>query len=131
MPALYPEDRLYHRDALWLKLLDNGEALVGVNYYAQQTLGEVVYLDLPKAGESICLGTSMGTIESHKAVSDLISPVSGSVLGINPRLQNEPALINSDPYGDGWLLLIRLEAPDGTGHLLAAGDYLEYMGIAE
>ena len=130
MPAHYPEDRLYHRDALWLLRQEGDEALVGINHFAQQSLGEVVFLDLPRVGAAIRRDTPLGTIESHKAVSDMIAPVDGSVLAVNPRLRGEPGLVNGDPYGEGWVLRIRLAAAAETGHLLEAGDYLKHLGLA-
>lgn len=129
MPTHYPEDRLYHRDALWLQLLEGDEALVGINHHAQDSLGEVVFLDLPRAGTAICRDTPLGTVESRKAVSDMIAPVDGTVLEVNARLRNEPTLINSDPYGEGWTLRIRLTSPGETGHLHDALAYLSLMGL--
>ncbi len=130
MPAHYPEDRLYHRDALWLQIQAGDEALLGISYFAQQNLGEVVFLDLPQVGAAIRQGTPLGTIESHKIVSDLIAPVDGCVLAVNPRLRGEPGLVNSDPYGEGWVLRIRLAEAAETGHLLEAGSYLKHIGLA-
>jgi glycine cleavage system H protein len=129
MPKHYPEDRLYHRDALWLRLLENGEALIGINHYAQDSLGEVVFLDLPRVGTTIRCDTPLGTVESRKAVSDMIAPVDGTVLEINTRLRSEPTLINSDPYGEGWTLRIRLTSPGETEHLHDASAYLSLMGL--
>lgn len=129
MPANYPEDRFYHPDALWLQSGESGEALVGINHHAQQSLGQVVFLDLPRVGAAIRRDTPLGSIESNKAVSDLIAPVDGSVLAINPRLRGEPGLVNSDPYGAGWVLRIRLSAPEQTSHLLDAGGYLKHIGL--
>lgn len=131
MPTHYPEDRLYHRDALWLQLLEGDEALIGINHYAQNSLGEVVFLDLPRVGTTIRRDTPLGTVESRKAVSDMIAPVDGAVLEINARLRNEPTLINSDPYGDGWALRIRLTLPGDTGHLHDASAYLALMGFTD
>lgn len=131
MTTHYPEDRLYHRDALWMKKLEGDEALVGINHYAQNSLGEVVFIDLPRVGATIRCDDALGTVESRKAVSDMIAPVDGTVLEVNPRLRNEPALINSDPYGDGWALRIRLTRPGDTGHLHDAAAYLTLMGLAD
>jgi glycine cleavage system H protein len=131
MPTHYPEDRLYHRDALWLQLLERDEALVGINHYAQDNLGEVVFLDLPRAGTPIHCDTALGTVESRKAVSDMIAPVDGTVLEVNPRLRNEPTLVNSDPYGEGWTLRIRLALPDATGHLHSASAYITLMNLTD
>lgn len=127
----YPEDLLYHRDALWVRLLDGDEILVGVNYHAQKSLGEVAFLDLPRVGTAIRRDVPLGTIESRKAVSDMIAPVGGTVLEVNVRLRGEPTLVNRDPYGEGWVLRIRLDVPGDTGHLLDALAYLEHMGLTD
>ena len=131
MSTHYPDDCLYHRDSLWLRLLDGDEALVGVNYYAQKSLGEVVYLDLPRAGASIQCDTPLGTVESRKAVSDMVAPVDATVLEFNTRLRSEPTLVNSDPYGEGWVLRVRLATPGDTSHLLDASAYLAHMGLTD
>jgi len=131
MPTLYPEDRLYHRDALWLQLLEGDEALLGINHYAQDSLGEVVFLDLPRVGATIRCDTPLGTVESRKAVSDMIAPADATVLEINARLRNEPTLVNSNPYDEGWVLRIRLTSPGDIGHLHDAAAYLSLMGLSD
>ena len=131
MPTHYPEDRLYHREAMWLLHIDGDEALVGINYYAQNSLGEVVFIDLPRVGASICCDEPLGTVESRKAVSDLIAPVEGTVQEVNARLRDEPAIVNIDPYGNGWMLRIRLTTPGNAGHLLDAPAYLKHMSLTD
>jgi glycine cleavage system H protein len=131
MTTHYPENHLYHRDAMWLKLLVDEEALIGINHYAQNSLGEVVFLDLPRVGASIHCDTTLGTVESRKAVSDMVAPVDGTVLEVNGRLRDEPALVNSDPYGNGWILRIRLAFPDDTNHLLDNVAYLKHIGLTK
>lgn len=128
--AQYPDDRLYHPDALWLQLLADDEARVGINDFAQTSLGEVMFIDLPRAGILLRAGASFGTIESGKVVSDLIAPASGSVLEVNQQARDEPGLVNRDPYGAGWLLRIRLSAPDEIRNLLDAARYLDHIGRA-
>lgn len=125
----YPDDRLYHREALWLKLLDDGEALVGVNHHAQNQLGKIMFVDLPRVGASIKCDIALGTIESSKAVSDMIAPVNGQVLEINPNLRRTPGMVNAEPYQAGWLLRIRLSSPDAVDHLLSAEEYMKVMGM--
>src|SRR3569832_903725 len=102
MPTLYPEDRLNHRDALWLQLLEGDAALVGINHHAQDSLGEVVFLDLPRIGATIRCDTPLGTVESRKAVSDMIAPAVGSVLVVFFRLRFVPFLVFCVPFGVGW-----------------------------
>lgn len=131
MSTHYPDDCFYHCDALWLRRLDGDEALVGINHYAQKSLGEVAYLDLPRVGVSIHRDSPLGTAESRKAVSDMIAPVDGTVLEINTRLRGEPTLVNNDPYGEGWVLRIRLATPGDIGHLLDAQAYLDHMGLTD
>lgn len=127
MHSDYPEDRLYHPDALWLMPQGDGEALIGINHHAQKSLGPVMFIDLPRVGAGIRQHAPLGTIESRKAVSDIIAPASGTVLAVNPRLRGEPALLNSDPYGEGWVLRMRLAAPADSSGLLAAGDYVKQL----
>jgi glycine cleavage system H protein len=128
MSAQYPDDRLYHPASLWVQTQADGEALVGINEFAQRSLGDVMFIDLPRVGTTISLGASFGTIESGKVVSDLIAPASGSVLAINPRLHDELGLVNRDPYGEGWMLRIRLAAPEEMQQLLNAASYLDHIG---
>lgn len=129
MSPHYPEDCLYHLDALWLQTLGDDEALLGVNHHAQQSLGAVMYVDLPRVGGSLRQGTHCGTIESSKAVSDLIAPASGKVLAVNAALRADPALINRAPYAEGWLLRIRLDAPGDQTGLISAGEYMKHLGL--
>lgn len=131
MSPHYPEDRLYHLDALWLQTLGDDEALLGVNHHAQQSLGAVMYVDLPRIGGSVSQGTPCGTIESSKAVSDLIAPASGKVLAVNAALRTDPALVNRAPYAEGWLLRIRLATPGDLTGLISAGEYMKHLGLVD
>lgn len=125
----FPNNALYHRESLWLKVQEGDEGIIGVSHFAQENLGEIVYIDLPKPGSSIVMGSSLGTIESHKAVSDLIAPASGIVLGINSRLLDSPTLVNESPYEEGWIVRIRLNDAGETAQLLSADEYVDYLGI--
>ncbi len=132
MSANYPDDRLYHREALWLKLLENGEALVGVNHHAQKQLGKIMFVDLPRVGASIKRDTPLGTIESSKAVSDMIAPANGKVLEVNPNLRRTPGLVNQDPNGDAWMLRVSLSSQEeDSQRLYGAPDYMALMGLTE
>lgn len=132
MSANYPDDRIYHREALWLKLLDNGEALVGVSHHAQKQLGKIMFVDLPRVGAGVKRDTALGTIESSKAVSDLIAPVNGTVLEINAELRRRPELVNQDPCGEGWMLRVRLSSQEeDCQRLYSASAYMELMGLTE
>lgn len=130
MPTNYPDDRFYHRDALWLQCREGDEALVGVSHHAQESLGRVVFVDLPRVGTTVRVSEPLGTIESNKAVSDLVSPASGVVVAVNTRLRADPELVNRQPYGDGWLLRIRLATPKEAGQLLDAAGYMAHIGGA-
>jgi len=100
-----PEGLYYHEEYLWARI-EKGKARVGVTDYAQKQLREIVYVELPSAGDSITQGEPFGTVESVKAVSDLIAPISGKIEEVNEELGSKPELLNEDPYGKGWLLVI-------------------------
>jgi glycine cleavage system H protein len=121
MPAS-PDDRKYSKEHEWLKI-DGDAAVIGITDYAQDQLGDVVYVDLPAVGATIVQFEKMGEIESVKAVSDLFTPVSGEVLEVNEQVVEKPELVNSDPHGDGWLLRVRLGDPSEADKLLSASDY--------
>ena len=125
-----PEDRKYSREHEWALVEDAaaGTVLVGITHYAQDQLGDVVYVELPETGAPVGHMAKMGEIESVKAVSDLFSPVSGEITEVNGRLAQEPELVNSDPFGDGWMLRVRMSDPSELDALLDAGSYTEYLG---
>ena len=124
-----PDDLLYTEEHEYLKPTDEDEVyLVGITDYAQGELGDVVYLEFPQAGDSFERMDVFGTIEAVKAVSDLYSPVSGEVLEVNEELEEDPALVNSDPYGEGWMLRMRVSDEDELEGLLDAGAYAEHIG---
>lgn len=123
-----PADLRYTNDHEYLKSTDDPTiVLVGITDYAQGELGDIVYLELPKPGASFAAHESFGTIEAVKAVSDLYCPVAGEVLEVNPRLDGEPSLVNSDPYGDGWMLKMKVTPADVAG-LMDAGAYQAHLG---
>jgi glycine cleavage system H protein len=125
-----PEDRKYSREHEWALVEDAtaGTVLVGITHYAQDQLGDVVYVELPGTGAPVGHMDKMGEIESVKAVSDLFSPVSGEVTEINGRLAQEPELVNTDPFGGGWMLRVRMSNPAELDALLDVGSYNEYLG---
>lgn len=120
--AASPDDRVYSKEHEWLKV-DGDTATIGITEYAQEQLGDIVYVDLPKAGSSITQFEKMGEIESVKAVSDLFTPASGDVIAVNEAVVEKPELVNSDPHGDGWLIRVKLSDPSEVAKLLSAGDY--------
>ena len=120
-----PEDRLYTKEHEWLKL-DADVGTVGITDHAQNALGDVVYVELPKIGDKLTAGQTFGTVESVKAVSELFSPASGEVTEINSGLGDAPETINKDPYGTGWMIRIRLSNKSETSKLMSASQYDDY-----
>jgi len=117
-----PEDLLYSKEHEWVKV-DGDVATIGITDYAQDSLGDIVYVELPKVGATIQQFSNVGVIESVKAVSDLFTPMSGEVLEVNAQLDGDPAAVNREPYGAGWLFKVRLGDPSEAKGLLAAADY--------
>ena len=120
--ASYPDDLLYHPEHDWARI-DGEQATFGITWYAQDTLGEVVFFDPPEVGAQVSKDASYTEVESVKAVSDVISPLSGEVIAVNETLTGAPETINSDPYGDGWLIKVRLSDPGEQDALLDAAGY--------
>ena len=120
--AASPSDRRYSKEHEWLKI-DGDSATIGITDYAQEQLGDVVYVDLPAAGTTIRQFEKMGEVESVKAVSDLFTPASGEVLDLNQAAIDKPELVNSDPLGAGWLIRIRLSDPSEAEKLLSSEEY--------
>jgi glycine cleavage system H protein len=122
----YPEGLKYHPEHDWAKL--NGDtATIGITWYAQDALGEIVHFEPPLEGSSVAKDESYGEVESVKAVSDLVSPLSGEVTEVNQAVVDEPEKINEDPYGDGWLIKVRLSDPSEIDGLLDVAAYKELL----
>ena len=117
-----PDDRRYSEEHEWAKL-DGGEVLVGITDFAQEQLGDVVYVELPTVGDQVKQGKVMGVIESVKAASDLYSPVTGEVIAVNDGAVGEPQKVNDSPYEEGWLIRVRPDSTDELNDLLSAADY--------
>jgi len=124
--AKVPEGLYYSKDHEWLKL-EGGAGTVGITDYAQNSLGDVVYVELPKPGESFEAHATFGSVESVKAVSELYLPVSGEVAEVNESLNDEPEKVNSDPYGGGWMVRIRLGDSGEVDGLLSAAEYEDFI----
>jgi glycine cleavage system H protein len=122
----YPEELLYHPDHDWARI-DGDEALLGITWFAQDSLGELVHYEPPDEGANVAKDQSYGEVESVKAVSDLISPLSGEVLEVNQRVVDAPETVNDDPYGDGWLIRVRLTNPSERDQLLDAAAYRKLL----
>ena len=124
---MYPENFRYTKEHEWV--LANGDTgTVGITDHAQQELGDIVYVDLPKVGTRVERSKTLGSVESVKAVSDIYSPVSGEVTAINETLADAPEKLNADPQGAAWLVKIRLSAPEEIQLLMSAADYQSYVG---
>jgi glycine cleavage system H protein len=124
---MIPDDRKYSKEHEWVKLEEGSDALVGITHFAQDQLGDVVYLDLPGAGARVEQFAKLGEIESVKAVSDLFSPVSGEIVDVNQEAIDHPELVNEDPSGKGWLLRVRLQDPAELDVLLTAEQYTAFL----
>src|SRR3954466_15103277 len=122
----YPDDLLYHAEHDWARI-EGDEAVLGVTWYAQDSLGELVHYEPPDVGATVAKDASYGEVESVKAVSDLISPLSGEVLEVNEQVVGAPELVNDDPYGAGWLIRIRLTNPAEPGELLDLAGYKKVL----
>ena len=125
-----PDELRYTAEHEWIAI--NGSvASVGITDYAQQALGDVVYVSVPAPGTRVTAGEPCGEVESTKSVSDIYSPVDGEVSEVNPDLEDDPALVNSDPYGAGWLMKIQLDDPDNESGLLTADEYADLTKESE
>ncbi len=123
---MYPEEFKYTREHEWVKV-DGDVGVAGLTFHAQQALGDIVYVELPKPGTRVEQGKPLGTVESVKAVSEIYAPVSGEVIEVNEALAQAPELVNRDPHGEAWLVKIRLSAPEELASLLTAAQYGELV----
>jgi len=121
-----PEDLRYSKDHEWVSVSD-GVATLGITDYAQNSLGDVVYVDLPRSGDKFEAHESFGSVESVKAVSEVFTPVAGEVLEVNDALNDTPEKVNADPYGDSWFIKIKLDNPGDADALLSNAEYEEYL----
>lgn len=117
-----PEDLRYSADHEWARP-DGNRITVGITWYAQKELGDVVYVDLPATGTRVAKGQPFGEVESTKSVSDLYAPVTGTIVERNESLESQPELVNAEPYGEGWMVVIEADDSGEFGQLLSAGDY--------
>lgn len=127
---MYPENYRYTKEHEWIKA-DKTGGTVGITHYAQEKLGDIVFVELPKVGRHLDAQESFGTVESVKAVSDIYSPASGSVTEVNAALADSPALLNQDPHGAAWLIKLKLDDPKEVEHLMSAEEYDEFVRSAE
>lgn len=120
-----PENLRYTEDHEWLKETGNGEALIGVTDFAQNELGDIVFIEVETVGEALGKGETFGTIEAVKTVSDMFMPVTGEIIEFNDLLADKPETINKDPYGDGWIVKIKVSNPEEIQELFTAEEYKE------
>jgi glycine cleavage system H protein len=125
--ATYPDELLYHDQHDWARLDGDDHAVFGITWYAQDSLGEVVFYDPPEVGASLSKDASYAEVESVKAVSDVIAPLSGEIIEVNEELGDAPERINEDPYAGGWLVKVRLSDPGEVDSLLDAGEYRKLL----
>jgi len=123
--ANVPENLHYSKDHEWLKV-EGEAAVVGITDHAQDQLGDVVYVELPKVGEEFAANEPFGSVESVKAVSEVFTPVTGAVMAVNDSLADEPEKVNKDPYGDGWMIKIRMSKSGEVDSLLTAAEYEDF-----
>lgn len=124
---MYPEEFRYSKEHEWVKI-ENSSGIFGITHYAQEQLGDVVYVELPEEGEQLEQFKPCGVIESVKAVSDIYAPLSGKVIEVNAQLQEKPELVNKDPYGEGWMLRFEFSVPQEVDNLMSAKQYQDYIG---
>jgi glycine cleavage system H protein len=122
----YPDDLKYHKEHDWARI-DGDEAVLGITWFAQDSLGELVHYEPPNEGDTIAKDSSYGEVESVKAVSEVIAPLSGEVIEVNRKVVEEPETVNADPYGEGWLVRIRLTEPSEADALLDVAAYKQVV----
>ena len=123
--ANIPDDLHYSKDHEWVRV-DGNVAIVGITDYAQDSLGDVVYVELPKVGDDFAANESFGSVESVKAVSEVFSPVSGEIVGTNETLVDTPEKVNQDPYGEGWMIRVQMSNPGEVDSMLTAAEYEDF-----
>lgn len=122
----HPSDRVYSEEHEWV-VVEGDTAVIGISHFAQDQLGEVVYVDLPSVGDEVVAGETFGEIESVKSVSELYSPVSGEIVEVNEALGDSPETVNADPYGEGWMIKVKMEDASQVDGLMSAEEYDEFV----
>ena len=123
---MVPTDVRYHKEHEWIRTEGN-RARLGISHFAQDALGDIVFIELPKAGTKVSAGQQIGEVESTKTTSSIYSPVSGTVVEINGALKDHPETVNADPYGKGWMVVLELSAPSEVDALMSAAQYEAYL----
>ncbi|HAN71125.1 MAG TPA: glycine cleavage system protein GcvH [Actinobacteria bacterium] len=120
---MYPDELRYTAEHEWVRVTDGGTVVFGITHYAQEALGDIVFVSLPSAGAALVAGSACGEVESTKSVSDIYAPVSGSVVAVNGALDGSPEMVNSDPYGSGWMVELQPADMDALAGLLTPAEY--------
>lgn len=123
---MIPNDLRYHQEHEWVRM-DGNQARVGISHFAQDALGDIVFVDLPKAGTTVSAGQQIGEVESTKTTSTIYTPVSGTIVTVNPDLKDHPEVVNSDPYGKGWMVVIELSNAGEIEKLMTAAQYEAFL----
>ncbi len=123
---MYPKDLKYHNEHEWVRV-EGQQATLGISHFAQDALGDIVFLDLPKVGAAVTANQQVGEVESTKTTSSIYSPVSGKIVKINTDLKDHPEVVNSDPYGKGWIAVIELSDPKQVDELMTAAQYEAFL----
>lgn len=123
----FPSELKYTKDHEWLRI-DGDDAFIGITEFAQRELGDIVYVDITSVGQEVAKEEVFGTVEAVKTVSDLFMPATGNILELNPKLDKEPELVNTDPYGDGWMVRVKLQNASDVDGLLSADEYQAIIG---
>ena len=123
----YPDNLRYTKDHEWIRM-EGDEAVIGITDFAQHELGDIVYVEIETVGQEMNAGDVFGTVEAVKTVSDLFLPVNGTITEVNPNLNNQPELVNSDPYGEGWMIKIKISSADDVAQLLDSTAYSALVG---
>lgn len=123
----FPSELKYTKDHEWLRI-DGDDAFIGITEFAQRELGDIVYVDITSVGQEVAKEEVFGTVEAVKTVSDLFMPATGNILEVNAKLDKEPELVNTDPYGDGWMVKVRLQNANDVDGLLSADEYQAIIG---
>lgn len=124
--ADYPDNLLYTKDHEWVRI-DGTSGTVGITHFAQLELGDIVYVELPKVGEKLAQNDSFGSVESVKAVSEVFMPISGTIEKVNDGLNDSPEHVNNDPYGEGWMITLKIENPSEIDALMSAAEYEDFL----
>ena len=124
----FPAELKYTQDHEWIRMDDDGTAVVGITDFAQHELGDIVYVDVSSTGQSMAKGDVFGSVEAVKTVSDLFLPLNGEILELNPAIEKSPELLNSDPYGEGWIIRVKPADSESNDGLLTAEAYQELVG---